>query len=179
MPGSTADVSAYRSVTIKFFARNPTPVVFTTVHWQLSRPFFLAPRSSDMATLVLLTLAVLPLPANAWNIPGHMLSGIIAYQILQQENPPTIEKVKAVLEKHPRYANQWQARLEDVPVADRDILLFMQAARWADDVRTKDRNSTGGQQESMRSQTNLTRREVEPERNIRLPSRPRRQNRSH
>ena len=49
-----------------------------------------------------------------------MLSGIIAYQVLQQENPQTIEKVKAVLEKHPWYANQWQARLQDVPVADRD-----------------------------------------------------------
>jgi S1/P1 Nuclease len=74
----------------------------------------------------------------AWNIPGHMLSGVIAYQILQQENPERIEKVKAVLEKHPWYANQWQARLQDVPVADRDIVLFMQAARWADDIRIRD-----------------------------------------
>jgi hypothetical protein len=32
----------------------------------------------------------------AWNIPGHMLSGIIAYQVLQQENPQTIQKVKAL-----------------------------------------------------------------------------------
>ena len=68
-----------------------------------------------------------------------MLSGVIAYQILRQENPQTIEKVKAVLEKHPWYANQWQARLQDVPVADRDIVLFMQAARWADDIRTTDK----------------------------------------
>ena len=37
--------------------------------------------------------------------------------------PRTIEKVKAVLEKHPWYANQWQARLQDVPVADRDMVL--------------------------------------------------------
>jgi hypothetical protein len=35
-----------------------------------------------------------------------MLSGIIAYQVLQQENPQTIEKIKAVLEKHPWYANR-------------------------------------------------------------------------
>ena len=47
--------------------------------------------------------------------------------ILQQENPQTIEKVKAVLEKHPWYANQWQARLQDVPVADHGLVLFMQA----------------------------------------------------
>jgi hypothetical protein len=36
----------------------------------------------------LLTLAVLPLPASAWNIPAHMLSGAIVYQVFQQENPP-------------------------------------------------------------------------------------------
>jgi len=34
-----------------------------------------------------------------------MLSRIIAYQVLRQENPATIEKVKALLEKHPWYAN--------------------------------------------------------------------------
>jgi S1/P1 Nuclease len=94
---------------------------------------------SLIASFVLLALAVLPLPALAWNIPGHMLSGIIAYQILQQENPPTIEKVKAVLEKHPWYTNQWQARLQDVPIADHGLVLFMQAARWADDVRIQEK----------------------------------------
>jgi hypothetical protein len=54
-----------------------------------------------------------------------MLSAIIAYQVLSQENPRTIEKVIAVL----WYANQWHARLQDVPITDRDLLLFMQAAR--------------------------------------------------
>jgi hypothetical protein len=59
---------------------------------------------SLIAALVLLTFAVLPLPAFAWNIPGHMLSAAVAYQVLQQENPQSIEKAKAVLEKHPWYA---------------------------------------------------------------------------
>src|SRR5262245_3077904 len=71
-----------------------------------------------LACVVIITLAVWPLPASAWNIPGHMLSGAIANQVLQQENPQTIDKVKAVLEKHPWHANQWQARLQDVAVAD-------------------------------------------------------------
>ena len=71
---------------------------------------------SLIASLVLIILVALPLSASAWNIPGHMLSGIVAYQILQQENPQTIEKVKAVLEKHPWYTNQWQARLQAVSV---------------------------------------------------------------
>jgi hypothetical protein len=77
--------------------------------------------SRRTASLLLLTLAVLPLPASAWNIPGRMLSAAIAYQVLRQENPQTITKVAAVLEKHPWYANQWQARLQDVPAADRDM----------------------------------------------------------
>jgi S1/P1 Nuclease len=68
-----------------------------------------------------------------------MLSAAITHQVLQQENPHTIEKVKAVLEKHPWYANQWQARLQDVPITDREMVLFMQAARWADDIRTQDK----------------------------------------
>jgi hypothetical protein len=80
-----------------------------------------------LACVAVIAVAVLPLPASAWNIPGHMLSGIIAYQILQQENPATIEKVKTVLEKHTWYANQWQARLQDVPATDHSIVLFMQA----------------------------------------------------
>src|SRR5215510_3923 len=68
-----------------------------------------------------------------------MLSGAIAYQVLQQESPQTIDKVKAVLEKHPSYGNQWRARLQDVPVADHGLVMFMQAARWADDIRSNDK----------------------------------------
>jgi hypothetical protein len=47
--------------------------------------------------VVLTAVMALSSTAVAWNIPGHMLSGIIAYQLLQQENPATIEKVKAAL----------------------------------------------------------------------------------
>jgi hypothetical protein len=80
-----------------------------------------------LAWVGVIAVAVLPRPSSAWNIPGHMLSGIIAYQVLQQENPATFEKVKAVLEKHPWYANQWWARLQDV--ADHALVLFMQAGK--------------------------------------------------
>jgi S1/P1 Nuclease len=92
-----------------------------------------------IVTVVLTAVMALSSTAVAWNIPGHMLSGIIAYQVLQQENPATIEKVKAALAKHSWYANQWQARLEDVTATDRNMVLFMQAARWADDIRSNDR----------------------------------------
>jgi len=51
-----------------------------------------------------------------------------ATQVLQQESPRTIDKVKAVLERHPWYTNQRQARVQDIPVADHDMMLFMQTA---------------------------------------------------
>jgi hypothetical protein len=73
-----------------------------------------------------------------------MLSGAIAFQVLSHENPRSIEKVKAVLEKHPWYANQWQARVQDVPIAERDQVLFMQAARWPDDIRIRDKQHHRG-----------------------------------
>jgi hypothetical protein len=38
-----------------------------------------------LASLVMVTLAIPP--ASAWNIPGHMLSAAVTYQILLQENP--------------------------------------------------------------------------------------------
>jgi hypothetical protein len=68
-----------------------------------------------------------------------MLSASIAYQVLRQENPPHHRQVKEALEKHPSYANHWQARLQDVSVADHGLVLFIQAARWADDIRTQDK----------------------------------------
>jgi len=52
-------------------------------------------------SVVLTAVMALSSTAVAWNILGHMLSGAIAYQVLQQESPQTIEKVKALLEKHP------------------------------------------------------------------------------
>jgi hypothetical protein len=67
-----------------------------------------------------------------------MLSGAIAYQILRQEAPSTISRVRAVLEHHPWYESRLRSELEIAPESERDGLLFMLAARWADDVRTQD-----------------------------------------
>jgi hypothetical protein len=43
------------------------------------------------------------------------------------------------LEKHPWYANEWQARLQDAPIPDHGLVLFMEAARWPDELRISDR----------------------------------------
>ena len=96
-------------------------------------------RLSLSFTLVLTTLVALPFHVSAWNIPGHMLSGAIAYQILQRESPATIATVKTMLEKHPWYETRWKTQLEKLPESERDEILFMLAPRWADDIRTRDK----------------------------------------
>ena len=91
------------------------------------------------AAFTLAALIALPLPVRAWNIPGHMLSGSIAYQILRRESPSTITTIRARLEKHPWYESHWKGQLEKIPEGERDEMLFMLAPRWADDIRTGDR----------------------------------------
>jgi hypothetical protein len=86
----------------------------------------------------------IPLSAVAWNIPGHMITGAMAYRILQSENPRAAAAVQAILEKHPWYADRWRPDLEALPESQRGEMLFMLAARWADDIRTKDRAHNRG-----------------------------------
>src|SRR5690242_10046360 len=95
--------------------------------------------SCQGAIIINLALLIFPLHALAWNISGHMLSGTIAYQILQRENPSTIPIVRSVLEKNPWYETRWKPQMEKLPNTERDEMLFMLAARWADDIRTRDK----------------------------------------
>lgn len=88
-----------------------------------------------LATLLSLALLALPSPAHAWNKSGHMVSAAIAYRVLEKESPETLAKVIALLEEHPLYAAMWEGRLESVPAQERDLYLFMLAARWPDDMR--------------------------------------------
>jgi hypothetical protein len=86
---------------------------------------------------VLLTFSVRQ--ALAWNIPTHMITGSIAHEILSRENPSTIAHVTTVLEHHPWYATRWRSQMKGLPESERHEMLFMFAARWADDVRLVDR----------------------------------------
>ena len=43
-----------------------------------------------------------------------------------------------MLEKNPWYASRWKIQLDKLPEAQREEMLFMLAARWADNVRTQD-----------------------------------------
>jgi len=73
--------------------------------------------------------------ASAWNSPTHMVIGAIAYRILESESPRTVSVILTLLEKHPWYADRWRNDLEKLPESQRGEMLFMLAARWADDIR--------------------------------------------
>jgi len=68
-----------------------------------------------------------------------MVTGSIAYRILENESPRTVSVIKILLEKHPWYADRWRDDVEKLPESQRGEMLFMLAARWADDIRTRDR----------------------------------------
>ena len=85
----------------------------------------------------LVLLLVLASSALAWNKAGHMVSGAIAYADLKQHNPQTLDKVVALLKTHPQFETMWKPKLTQAFVApeERDLYLFMLAARWPDDIR--------------------------------------------
>jgi hypothetical protein len=87
------------------------------------------------ATLAFLVLFACHGTALGWNAAGHQVSGAIAYQVLQKESPQTVAKVVDVLSGLPEFEKMWGKKLEGVPEAERDELLFMLATRWADDIR--------------------------------------------
>jgi hypothetical protein len=65
-------------------------------------------RSTVRIALFVAVLIALPFNAFAWNIPGHMLSGAIAYQIRQHESPNSISVVTSILKNNPRYERRWK-----------------------------------------------------------------------
>src|SRR5689334_8931356 len=73
--------------------------------------------------------------AHAWNRPGHMVSGAIAYAELKKTHPEVIAKVVALFKQHPHYQSKWKQELQFLAAEDQDLYLFMAAARWPDDVR--------------------------------------------
>jgi S1/P1 Nuclease len=84
---------------------------------------------------------LLPLPLFAWNKGGHMVSAAVAYHVLKHDSPQTMAKVVAILKEHPQYESSWLPRLNAMVNAtedDKEMMLFMQAARWPDDARANE-----------------------------------------
>ncbi len=94
-----------------------------------------------MTRLLLACVAVFASAATApaWSKAGHMVTGAVAYAVLKLDDPAACARVVAVLRAHPEYRKLWAKQVETLlkadPAADADLLLFMLAARWADDIR--------------------------------------------
>jgi hypothetical protein len=85
--------------------------------------------------VVAMTVGIPAGPARAWNKPGHMVTGAIAYAELKNRHPKVVARVVALLKQHPHYEEKWLPTLRFLSAADQDAYLFMVAARWPDDVR--------------------------------------------
>ena len=84
------------------------------------------------------TPGMVPTPAWAWNMPGHMVSGAFAYQELAKEDPELVGYIVGLLRQHPDYDTRWApqlAALKGGTSTQQDEFLFMLAARWPDDAR--------------------------------------------
>jgi hypothetical protein len=92
--------------------------------------------------LLLLTVLLLGLqspPVLAWNGPGHMTTGAIAYTELQANDPQALAEVIRLLKTLPNYAQLWKRQLDGLATTDppAEQVLLMLAARWSDDIRNR------------------------------------------
>ncbi|HEX6039095.1 S1/P1 nuclease [Longimicrobium sp.] len=92
-----------------------------------------------MSLLLLAAGLAFPATAHAWNKSGHMLTGALAYYQLRQSDPAAIPRIIEVLQQH-RAWSQWMDALERDATAgpqDRDLFVFMYAARYPDDFKSE------------------------------------------
>ncbi len=80
-----------------------------------------------LTVAAILSAAAVPLQVAAWNAPTHMVTGAIAYRLLETENPRTVSVLKTLLEKHPWYADLWRDDIEKLLESQRIEMLFMLA----------------------------------------------------
>jgi hypothetical protein len=82
-----------------------------------------------------LSLSVASLAAQAWTRPGHMLTAAIAFDDLSTRKPQLIERVAATMAQHPD-RSAFEVAMGDANGQERTRRLFMEMARWPDDVRS-------------------------------------------
>jgi hypothetical protein len=85
-------------------------------------------------SLTLISVLILNLPSFAWDAVGHMAVAYVAYQKL---TPAAKARVRTLLAQNPYFKDgKWDGEIpKDTPPADRDLMLFMIAATWPDEIR--------------------------------------------
>jgi hypothetical protein len=88
-----------------------------------------------LALALLLSMAAGFQPAFAWNDRGHMSVGYVAYKHLKHA---TRDRVNGLLKLNPKY-NAWAAKVDQqMPNAtpdDKNLMIFMLATTWADEIK--------------------------------------------
>lgn len=93
------------------------------------------------AYLCLFLVVLLPAPLFAWGSIGHMTVDYVAYQRL---TPATKARVRDLLKLNPDFAS-WEKQIPAGTSADdRDLMTFMIAATWADDIKGDSKYSDDG-----------------------------------
>jgi len=86
-------------------------------------------------TAVALCLVLFSSTSSAWFNVGHMAVAYVAYQQLTAEKKLLVGKL---LKKNPYYNKQWKALIPaGTPADQRDLMLFMIAATWPDQIKEK------------------------------------------
>ncbi len=90
--------------------------------------------------LCLLSFALLPLSAQAWNAAGHRLVACIAWQ---QMSPASQQFVNDALSRHPDYP-EWQLKAKEAE----GCALLAEASTWPDEIRNDPRFYNEGREAS-------------------------------
>jgi hypothetical protein len=85
-----------------------------------------------LSGIIVLLLALGARPLFAWDDEGHM---IVAYVAYKQLTPAARDRVNALIKLNPKYQD-WLAILPaGASQADKDMMIFMIAATWADQIK--------------------------------------------
>ena len=93
----------------------------------MNRPF-------ACAAAALLLAVTSTSPALAWTRPGHMVSAAIAYDELKARDPTALAQILEILAHHPD-PGPFEVAGGRATGEERDRRLFLQMARWPDDIR--------------------------------------------
>ncbi len=89
-------------------------------------------RRRIVSLLVVFGFLAVAAPVFGWNQPGHMLTASIAYD---QLSPDQRIRIVKILEANPDFGKWKETAPKDSPDFDFERYVFMQAARWPDDIR--------------------------------------------
>src|SRR5579864_971930 len=98
-------------------------------------------RVPSRACICLAFCILLPTSLLAWGPIGHMTVAYVAYQNL---TPAAKNRIRDLLKLNPDYAD-WEKQVPAGTSADdHDMMLFMMAATWADDIKGNPKYSDDG-----------------------------------